>query len=420
MNLSYRLRLSLIAGALAAVTSGFAADAPYPWPKEPQFVPVTADRLAAIPAAQRAAWTVYLERSASFAAKLPAKRATFVTPDIVRLDGPGIPGKHSRGLNLNAQKDWYASEAAQAIADRVAAWQSKAGAWPKGNDYTKPTPAEHPGEPDVWSAGTFDNDATSWETWFLAKVIAATSDAARAAKWREAVNNTVRFALAAQYPNGGFPQIYPLAGGYHDAITFNDDAMVQALELLRDVAENKPGFESVPADVRAQCGPAVERGIQCILATQLKSADGKLTVWCQQHDAITQKPCAARNFEPVASCTNESASLTKFLMSIPNPSPQVKAAVNGSIAWLEKVALHDLAWMRNGQVGQLVERKGAPPLWARMYELGTDKAIFGDRDRTVHFDVNELSNERRSGYAWYGNWPASALTEYKNWSAKNK
>jgi PelA/Pel-15E family pectate lyase len=282
------------------------------------------------------------------------------------------------------------------------------------------TRPEHPGEPDVWSAGTFDNDATSWETWFLARVIAANPDAARSAKWREAVTNAVRYTLAAQYPNGGFPQIYPLAGGYHDAITFNDDAMVQATEVLRDVANNAPGFESVPADLRKQAGPAVEHSIQCMLATQLKGADGKLIAWCQQHDALTLKPCAARNFEPIAACTNESASLTKFLMSVPNQSPAIVASIKASAAWYERVALHDLAWTRNGQVGQLVARPGAPLLWARMYELGSDKPVFGDRDRTVHFDVNELSNERRSGYGWYGTWPASALAEYKTWSAKTK
>ncbi len=415
LELKFRGGLATLVLCAAAV----AAEAPYPWPKEPQFVPVTAERVAALPASERAAWTAYLERSAAYAAKLPAKRAAFVTPDMTRLDGPGIPGKHSRGLNLSATKEWYASDDARTIADRVAAWQTPAGAWPKGNDYTKATPPEHPGEPDVWSAGTFDNDATSWETWFLARVIAATPDAARSAKWRDAVTNAVRYTLAAQYPNGGLPQIYPLAGGYHDAITFNDDAMVQALELLRDVVANQPGFESVPAELRVRAGPAVERGIRCILATQLKTADGKLTVWCQQHDALTLKPCAARNFEPIASCTNESASLVKFLMSVPDPSPAIVVSVKSAAAWLERVALHDLAWTRNGKMGELVARPGAPLLWARMYELGSDKPVFGDRDRTVHFDVNELSNERRSGYAWYGNWPASALAEYRTWSAQH-
>jgi mannose-6-phosphate isomerase-like protein (cupin superfamily) len=151
----------------------------------------------------------------------------------------------------------------------------------------------------------------------------------------------------------------------------------------------------------------------------LKDATGRPTVWCQQHDALTLKPCAARNFEPVASCTNESASLTRFLMSIPNPSPEIVAAVKGAVAWFERTAQRDIAVTRNGGVVRLIERAGAPPLWARMYELGTDKPIFGDRDRTVHFAFDELSSERKNGYAWYGAWPASVLEAYKSWPGKD-
>jgi PelA/Pel-15E family pectate lyase len=58
---------------------------------------------------------------------------------------------------------------------------------------------------------------------------------------------------------------------------------------------------------------------------------------------------------------------------------------------------------------------GAPPLWARLYELDTDKPIFGDRDRTIHYVLGEISNERRAGYTWYGDWPASALAMYDTW-----
>jgi len=59
-------------------------------------------------------------------------------------------------------------------------------------------------------------------------------------------------------------------------------------------------------------------------------------------------------------------------------------------------------------------------LWARMYEPGTNRPIFGDRDRTVHYVYDELSSERKNGYGWYGTWPESALTEFKTWAAKQK
>jgi pimeloyl-ACP methyl ester carboxylesterase len=54
-------------------------------------------------------------------------------------------------------------------------------------------------------------------------------------------------------------------------------------------------------------------------------------------------------------------------------------------------------------------------MWARLSELGTDKPIFGDRDRTIHYDVSELSDERRAGYTWYGEWPAGVLKKYQTW-----
>ena len=45
--------------------------------------------------------------------------------------------------------------------------------------------------------------------------------------------------------------------------------------------------------------------------------------------------------------------------------------------------------------------------WARFYELGTDRPIYGDRDGEVHYTLEELSQERRDGYAWHGRWPAA-------------
>jgi hypothetical protein len=47
------------------------------------------------------------------------------------------------------------------------------------------------------------------------------------------------------------------------------------------------------------------------------------------------------------------------------------------------------------------------------------KPIFGDRDRSIHDDVNELSPERRNGYSWYGTSPAKALAAYQAWSASH-
>jgi hypothetical protein len=46
----------------------------------------------------------------------------------------------------------------------------------------------------------------------------------------------------------------------------------------------------------------------------------------------------------------------------------------------------------------------------------TNQPIFGDRDKTIHDNVSELSLERRNGYAWYSAGPQQALDAYATWS----
>jgi PelA/Pel-15E family pectate lyase len=211
-----------------------------------------------------------------------------------------------------------------------------------------------------------------------------------------------------------------LAGGYHDAITYNDDAMTRVLELLRDIAVGGPEFAFVPAEQRAEAGRRLTLGVECVLKTQIVEESGLRTAWCQQHDMLTLKPCAARNFEPIAATTNESAYVMRFLMRLPSPSQEVVKAVNDAAAWLAKVAIHDEVLDKRSAPRHLVAEKGAKLLWARLYEIGTDKPVFGDRDRTIHYELGEISSERQKGYGWYGDWPGSALKEFEKWRVKHR
>jgi PelA/Pel-15E family pectate lyase len=296
--------------------------------------------------------------------------------------------------------------------------QTAAGAWTKGIDYTRADAGSASEHHDVWSDGTFDNDATTDEMRFLALVNAGSGGAPAAAAWRDAFLRGLRYVFDCQYPNGGIPQVYPLVGGYHDAVTYNDSSMRRVLEILRDVSAGQAEFAFVPAELRQEAGRRLERGIECILATQLKGNDGRRTIWCAQHDALTLQPCAARNFEPVAAVAWESAELTTFLMSLPHPSPAVVRAVDEAVAWFRRTSVKDITWSRFTNDAQVVVVPGAAPMWARCYELKTDKPIFGDRDRTIHYAVSELSTERRAGYTWYGIWPAAVLENYNAWRKK--
>lgn len=398
------------------LVAGFATEAPRPWESD-AFLPVTEARIAALSPADQTAWRAYLQVSGRRSALLPPRDLVdHSSTKPIPVGGTGA--SYSKGLRLNAPVAWYASEVARTTADHVVKWQTVVGAWTKSGDYTRdPEPADN--HHDSWSAGTFDNDATIYELRFLALVAQAAGDDPRAKLWRDSFFRGLDYTLAAQYPNGGFPQVYPLVGWYHDAITFNDDAMVHILELLRDIAGRQAEFTLVPADLAARANQALDRGIACVLAAQLRDASGHRTIWGQQHDPITLQPCAARNFEPISACSNESTGLALFLMTIPSPAPEIVAAVEGAVAWFPAHALHGVVWDREADTGTgLVPRAGAPDLWARFYELGTDLPIFSDRDRMVHYAVTEISLERRRGYGSYNSRANELPAAYAAWKAR--
>ena len=395
--------------------------------------PVTAARIDALPAAQQQAWDRYLARSqalmAADKAALAAERKTH--PASNPPSGPSGGG----GMPMDKPAAWYAGAEARRIAATVVSFQTPAGGWGKNMD--RSGPARLPGQSwvphenlpanareDIVSAsegwryvGTIDNNATLDEMRFLARVQAHAQgregDAARAS-----FRKGLAYLLEAQFPNGGWPQVYPLQGGYHDAVTYNDDAMAQVLALLEDVAGRKGDFAFVTTAEAGKARAAYDRGIGVILATQVR-VDGRLTGWSQQHDALTLAPVGARNFEPAALSSNESARLLVLLMEQPSPSPQVVAAVHGGAAWLRSVAVRDKAWglADDGIAGKhLFDKAGAGPIWARFYDMATGRPVFGDRDKSVHDDVNEISLERRNGYSWFGSGPDQALKRCESWA----
>src|SRR5690606_16474001 len=131
--------------------------------------------------------------------------------------------------------------------------------------------------------GTVDNEATLSQLRFLAAVYEARKDQPA----KEGFLRGLGYLLDAQYPNGGWPQVWPLQGGYHDHVTFNDGAMIRVMEFLDEVASGRWSF--VPADLRKRAGKAVENGTRCLLAAQYVR-DGRRTVWGAQHDAIRLQP----------------------------------------------------------------------------------------------------------------------------------
>ena len=312
--------------------------------------------------------------------------------------------------------EWFQSEEGRRIADNVLTWQTPHGSWPKNRD-TASEPFD--GKSDDLR-GTFDNSATTGELRFLARAFRATDEP----RYKQAFLKGLSHILEAQYPTGGWPQYYPLSKSYHRHITFNDNAMVRILELLRDVSESSD-YRFLETAYRTKAKAAVTKGIDCILRTQIKQS-GKLTAWCAQHDEKTLAPTWARAYEPPSISGAESVGVVRFLMSIEEPTPAIIAAVEGAAEWFRSAAIQGIRLEKftdaEGQDDRrVVADPNAGPLWARFYEIGSNRPIFLDRDSVVRYAFSEIGQERRTGYAYYGSWATRLLTDaYPQWREKHK
>ena len=329
---------------------------------------------------------------------------------------PALPADESARRFLRKPDAWFASAEAREVAANILSFQTDAGGWPKNTDtISKPYQGDRAKlEP------TFDNKATVDELRFMAKMFGATKDET----YRKSFDKGLAYVLAAQYPNGGWPQFFPLRKGYYDHITFNDDAMARVLTLVREVATEKPyGF--LDAKTRDACRQAFDRGIACVLKCQIV-VDGKPTVWCAQHDEHTLAPAKARKYELPSFSGFESVGLVRLLMSLEKPSPEIRAAIEGAVAWFEahKVTGYrlDTEKDKDGKDNRvMVPDPKAPALWARFYDLKTGQPFVCDRDGIPKPKLADIGSERRNGYSWFGEYARDLLAkDYPRWKQANR
>jgi PelA/Pel-15E family pectate lyase len=297
------------------------------------------------------------------------------------------------------------------VADNVLSYQLECGGWPKNTDMTRsPCPPEEKQKLERDRAATFDNGATHRQM----RMMAAAYGELKHERFRESFLRGLDYILEAQYPNGGWPQRYPLRGGYSEHITFNDGAMIGLMEVLRDAAE----FSFVDDERREKARRAYQRGIECILKCQI-IVNGRRTVWCAQHDAKTLEPRPARSYEKESLSGAESTGIVLFLMKLEKPSPEVRRAINGACAWFERSKLTGIRQVSQDGDKVIVPDPDAPPLWARFYDIKTNRPIFCGRDGVIKYKLSEIEKERRTGYAWYGGWGAKVLDAWPEWRQRH-
>jgi PelA/Pel-15E family pectate lyase len=273
---------------------------------------------------------------------------------------------------------------------------------------------------------SFDNDNIHSQVAYLAKAYAAAGDD----RWRRACLRGFDFMLAAQLANGGFPQQYPEPTGYAAHITFNDGVMIGILNVLQDAATNQAHWSWLDDERRLAAEMAVDRGVDCILRCQILTG-GVRKGWCQQHDAETFAAASARTFELASCCPQETTAIVRFLMRLDSPDKRVENAIDDAVAWLrrsqlsgirvQRVSAPETAYEFHTNDFDVVVQSDphAKPIWARHYEIDTDRPVFAGRDAVKRYALREIERERRTGTPWYGSWPRELLErDYPAWRKK--
>ena len=225
---------------------------------------------------------------------------------------------------------------------------------------------------------TFDDNTTQAAAAFLMAL-----DQVLDEPWLdESVALAMRCMLASQFANGAWPQRFPLRRGYSSYYTFNDNTINDCIRVMV-TAHRLYG--------KAEYLRSARRGGDFILLSQGKAPQ---TGWAQQysHDL---RPAWARRFEPPAICSAVTARNIRTLVDLHLYTRDAKYVrpIPAAMAWLEKSQIK-------------------PGVWARLYELKTNRPIYGDRDGKIHYTLEEISAERRTGYSWQSGYGVGSAIGY--------
>ncbi len=330
-------------------------------------------------------------------------------------------------INPEPNQPRYEPTQIKEIADNILLYQRNNGGWPKNYDMqailTKEQTEKVIAAKPVLHT-TFDNCTTYSHIKYLAKAYQITKDE----RYKDGALRGIDFVLSAQYPNGGWPQYYPLEKKYSRCITFNDDAMTGVMKMLMEIINDAPYYSFVDKGRREKIKIAFDKGLDCILKCQINE-NGKLTGWCQQHDPNSLAPAKARAYELPSICNREGTWVVLFLMSIDKPSKEVINSVQSAVKWFEDSKIvgirveefntppfqTPLRLLTTDK--KVVEDQNAPPIWARFYELGTHKPLFSNRQSQRLYSLAEVDRERRA-YGWYTYDPQQVLDQYPAWQKK--
>jgi hypothetical protein len=208
---------------------------------------------------------------------------------------------------------------------------------------------------------TFDDGVTAGATRFLLHLYLVTLDPA----YRAPLLKALDFVLLAQYPNGAWPQRFPLRHDfvqddfpdYTSYYTLNDGVAKRNIELLLE-AHDRLGDERYL--------DAARRGMGFLIAVQGPEGQG---AWAEQYD-MDLRPVKARFHEPAGYVVRESIGVIELLERFykMTGNPRYLTPIPPCLDWLERV--------------QREAEEARRPL-ARYYEPGTNAPIYVVRTEEV-------------------------------------
>ncbi|GFE87741.1 pectate lyase [Steroidobacter agaridevorans] len=282
-----------------------------------------------------------------------------------------------------ATGDRYYLEAARKAADALVFGQHPLGGWhyfidfdPRGlpqwyEDVASRFPYGLEEYRHYYGNATFDDHVTSDAAQFLLRFYSVSHEAA----YREPVARALHFLLISQYPNGAWPQRYPLRYEYaHDGLpdytsffTLNDGAAEHNIKVLLQA------FDTF-ADERYW--EAARRGVDALISLQGPVGQA---CWAEQYGP-DMRPATARTHEPAGYVVRESRSVIDILhvMYLRTGDPRYLAPVPRCLDWFDRINRESAS-----------ERYPTPRYW----EPGTNRPLYVVR-------TGERTSEGYGKYKW--------------------
>lgn len=246
------------------------------------------------------------------------------------------------------------------------------------------------------------NGATTSELKYLAKYI--TANKPEDSKYQDAFVKGIKYLLTTQHDNGGWSMNPGSGSGFNANIEVGNKAMTEVLTLLSDIAilNNQDYVFARKAMNVDEIKSAVEKGNDFIVKSQI-SNNNKKSGWATQYDK-SGNVTMGHTYERKSVSSYTTKDVIDYLMTIHNPSQDIKDAVESAYSWLKDVKIADKEQkvvkdtsMNNGFDVYLVDGSGT---WASnyVYDKATDsyRPLYSDVDPTradqKYVNVYELYN----------------------------